>query len=96
MTDESPVVTVDRLVLDGIRLPADQIDGFPALVELELRRILDGGWPVPGAVSTRPYELTPLILSTPPDVPALARALAERMADAATAEAAAAEGAWDG
>lgn len=96
MTDEAVAVTIDRLVLDGIELPADQVASFPALVESELRRILDGGWPVPGAVARRAFELTPLMLSTPPDVAALARALAERIADAATAEAASVEGAWDG
>lgn len=91
MIDEAVGMTIDRLVLDGIELPADEVASFPARVESELRKILDGGWPAPGGVSRVAHELTPLILSTPPDVQALARALAERIA-----EAAAAEGGWDG
>ena len=88
-------LAVDRLVLDGIALPADAVPTFAGLIEAELRQILDAGWPAEespsGAASSGPAELEPLILSTPPDVPALARALAERIA-----ERAAVEGAWDG
>ena len=80
-------LSIDRLVLDGVELPADAVATFPALVERELRRILDGG--SVSSPSAGPDELRPIVLSTPPDVPALARELAARIADGAA-------GAWDG
>jgi hypothetical protein len=80
-------LSIERLVLDGIDLPADAVATLPALVESELRRILDGG--SMSSSSVGPDELRPIVLSTPPDVPALARELAARIA-------AGAAGAWDG
>jgi hypothetical protein len=85
-------LAIDRLVLDGVELPADAMATFSALVERELRRILDGGGPATGGWAAAPAaELRPLILSTPPDVSALARDLAERIALEAGAL-----GGWDG
>ena len=79
-------LAIERLVLDGIDLPADAAH-LRGLVETELRRILDGA----AAARVGAAELRPIVLSAPPDVPALARALAERIAAGA-----AAAGAWDG
>ncbi|HEU0237003.1 MAG TPA: hypothetical protein VFR14_11250 [Candidatus Limnocylindrales bacterium] len=80
MSGDALEVAIDRLVLDGVELPADAVATFSALVERELRRILDGGGPAAGGWAAAPAELRPLILSTPPDVPALARDVAERIA----------------
>jgi hypothetical protein len=80
-------LSIDRLVLDGVDLPNEAAATLGGLVEAELRRIVDGG----GRVGAGATEREPLILSTPPDVPALARHLAERIADAAVLA-----GAWDG
>jgi hypothetical protein len=84
-------VAIDRLVLDGVLIPADAVATLGELIESELRRILDGGGR-PGEGSSVGAELDPLILTNPPDVPKLVRDLAERIADAA----ATAGGRWDG
>ena len=89
MTGAGLDLSIDRLVLDGIAIPADDVPRLQGLVEAELRRIVDGGGRSSAGFPSS--ELEPLILATPPDVPSLARALAERIADRA-----AAEGAWDG
>jgi hypothetical protein len=75
-------LAIERLVLDGIDLPADAIPTFAGLVEAELRRILDGA---AASSWSAPDELRPILLSAPPDVPALARELAERIAAGAAA-----------
>jgi hypothetical protein len=77
-------VAIDRLVLDGLELPADAVATLGDLIEAELRRIFDGGGPIDGD-SSAGAELGPLMLTTPPDVPKLVRDLAVRIADATTA-----------
>jgi len=80
-------VSIDGLILDGIDLPADAVPRFGGLVEAELRRIVDGAAAGSGSA---PDELRPILLTTPPDVPALAREIAERIAARATIA-----GGWD-
>ena len=82
-------VAIDRLVVDVPGLPEEAAATLSRLVEAELRRIFDAGGP--STTGSSRAELEPLMLSTPPDVPALARALAGRIADRA-----AEEEAWDG
>jgi hypothetical protein len=77
---------IERIVLDGVALPADEVTTLPALVEAELRRILAGGAFPAGGRS----ELAPVLLSDPPDLRSLARVLAERIIADTLAEA------WDG
>jgi hypothetical protein len=88
MTGAGLELSIDRLVVDVPGLPEEAAATLGQLVEAELRRIFDAGGP-PGTSSRA--ELEPLVLSTPPDVSALARALAGRIADRA-----AQEEAWDG
>jgi hypothetical protein len=83
-------LSIDRLVLDGLDLSAEAATTLSGLVASELRRIIDGGGSG-SASATAGAEREPLILSSPPDVPTLARVLAERIA----AESGVA-GAWDG
>ena len=84
MTGGTLDVAIDRLVLDGLDLPADAVATLGDLIEAELRRILDGGGPIDGE-SSGGAELGPLMLASPPDVPQLVRDLAARIAEAATA-----------
>jgi hypothetical protein len=83
-------LSIDRLVLDGLDPSEEAATTLGDLVATELRRILDGGGSG-GAGATAGAEREPIILSTPPDVSALARVLAERIA--AQTDVA---GAWDG
>jgi hypothetical protein len=82
-------LVVDRLVLEGVSLPAAAMASLSAIVEAELRRIFDGGGP-PTVGSVVDGERRPLLLATPPGVPALGRELAERIAAQVRAN-----GAWD-
>ena len=88
MIGSSVDLAIDRITLEGVVLPADEVAAFPGLVEAELRRILDAGAAI---ASSGRDELAPLLLSEPVDAAALARALAERIAHRGLAE-----GAWDG
>jgi hypothetical protein len=92
MTDLATQITIERLVLDGIALPEDDLARFPLLLESELDRLLESGRLTPPAAPfAGATEARPLILSSPPDVSALARDVAERIVDAV-----AAGGAWNG
>jgi hypothetical protein len=89
MTGAGLDLSIDRLVLDVPGLPEEAAVTLGRLVEDELRQIFDGGGP--SSIGSARAELELLVLSTPPDVPALARALAGRIADRA-----AGVEAWDG
>ena len=89
MTGAGLDLSIDRLVVDVPGLPEEAAATLGRLVEDELRRIFDAGGP--SRTGSSRAELEPVMLSTPPDVPALARALAGRIADRA-----AEEEAWDG
>ena len=81
MTDRGLDLVVERLVLDGIELSSDQAATLGALVEAEVRRIVDGGrLTAPRTVGA--IDVNPIALS-PPDLSALARVLAERITDEA-------------
>jgi hypothetical protein len=80
-------LSIDRLVLDGLDLPSDAAETLRARVESELGRILHGR----GTTTSARPELEPIVLGSPPDMLALARVLAARIADEADRA-----GAWDG
>jgi hypothetical protein len=82
MTARGVEIAIDRLVLDGFDMAPEQSEMLVRLVEAEVRRIVDGG----RLTATRTMsaaQIQPLALSDPPDLPALARALAERITDEA-------------
>ncbi len=82
MTDRSLDLVVERLVLDGIELAPDQAATLGALVEAEVRRIIDGGR-LTASRMVGAIDVYPIALSQPPDLAALARVLAERITDEA-------------
>jgi hypothetical protein len=84
MNDAGLDISIDRLVVDVPDLPDEAAATLGRLVEVELRRIFDGGGP--SSAGSARAELQPLILSAPPDVPGLARAMAQRIAERVAAE----------
>jgi hypothetical protein len=84
MTDVVLDLTIDRLVIEGLDLPADAARDLEPLITAELRRILATG----GGTTDSPADglgTGPVLVTGGADLPALARALAERIAREATA-----------
>ena len=79
MTDRVDLV-VERLVLEGLDLIPEQAATLARLVEAEVRRIVDGGQ---FTASRTADAVAPVTLSEPQHLPALARVLAQRIADEA-------------
>ena len=72
-------LVVERIVLDGITLPPEQASALARLVEDELRLLASGG----GIFDDNDallLDVKPITLLEPPDLPALARVLARRIA----------------
>jgi hypothetical protein len=92
VSDLATKLILERVVLHGIEIPEDDLNRFPDLLRAELVRRLESGRPTPGsAAGEGAEESRPLILSSPPDVLELAREVAERVIQTASAV-----GAWDG
>jgi len=72
-------LVVERLVLEGLALTPEQASTLAGLVEAELRLLAAGGG-LPGGGDAFFVDVKPAALSQPPDLTALSRVLAQRIA----------------